>query len=73
MNEEIPPQVEQVEQVLKGSQESQGTRDDQILIVEGGNDIPVTPPGFTDGDIKEALLLLARDLTTHVNRVLSLE
>ena len=73
MNEEIPPQVEQVEQVLKGSQESQGTRDDQILIVEGGNDIPVTPPGITDGDIKEALLLLARDLTTHVNMVLSLE
>ena len=65
VNEEIPPQVEQVEQFLQGAQ---GGTKYQVPIVEEGNDVPVNPPEMTSGEIKEAFLILARDLTTHMNR-----
>ena len=41
---------------------------DHVPIVEEGNDVPVNPPEMTSGEIKEAFLILARDLTTHMNR-----
>ena len=40
VNNEIPPQVEQVEQVIEGAK---GSRDSKVLIVEGGNHILVFP------------------------------
>ena len=55
VNEEIPPQVEHV---------AQG---DEVPIGGQGNDVLVVPPKMTNGEIREALLTLARDLTTHVN------
>ena len=57
MNEEIPPQVPQV---------AQGTQGTQVSIVEGGNDISVVPPKLSNSDIREALLALARAMTTNV-------
>ena len=33
-----------------------------------GNEVPVVPPEMTNGEIIEALLALARAMTTHVNR-----
>ena len=41
VHEDIPPQVEQVPQGDKGSQ---GVQDDEVSIVEGGNDVLVVPP-----------------------------
>ena len=55
---EIPPKVEQV------SQCSQGVQGDQVPIVEGGNDATVVPPEFSNSDIREAMLVLARGMTT---------
>ena len=43
-----------------------------LLWVEVIN-VLVVPPKMTNGDIGVALLILARALTTHVNRVLSIE
>ncbi|TMW95587.1 hypothetical protein EJD97_008631 [Solanum chilense] len=59
VNEEIPPQVEQV---------LQGARNTQVPIVEGGNDVPVVPLEMTNGEIRETLLALALAITTYVNR-----
>ena len=61
VNEEIPPQVEKV---LQGAQD---VEDDQVPIVGGGNEVPVVPPEMTNGEIRGALLILSRALTTHVN------
>ena len=58
MHEEIPPQVEQV---------PLGSKVHQVPIVEGGNDVLVAPPELSNSDIKEALLALARVLTTQAN------
>ena len=33
-----------------------------------GNEVPMVPPKMTNGEIIEALLALARAMTTHVNR-----
>ena len=63
VNEEIPSQVNQVEQVPQGSQGAQG---DQVPIVCGGNYVPMVPLELTNQDINEALLTLARTVTTHV-------
>ena len=58
VDEEVPPQVEQV---------PQGAQGDQIPIVGRGNDVSVVPPEMTNGDTREALITLARTLTTYVN------
>ena len=50
-----------VDQVL------QGTHGNQVPIVGGGNDVAVVPLEMTNGEIREALITLARALTTHVN------
>ena len=47
VNEDIPPQVDQV---------SQG---DQVPIMGGGNDVLVVPSEMTNGEIREALITLA--------------
>ena len=65
VTEEIPPQVEQVEKIPQGAQvPPQG---DQVLIVEGGNDILVVPPELSNRDIREALLDLAQVVTSQVD------
>ena len=51
-----------VDQVL------QGTHGNQIPIVGGGNDVAVVPLEMTNGEIREALLILTRVFTTHVNK-----
>ena len=58
MNEEIPPEVEQVEQPVHG---------DQFPNVEGCNDVTVVPPKLTNREIRKALLAVASALTTHAN------
>ncbi|TMX04592.1 hypothetical protein EJD97_007021 [Solanum chilense] len=57
VQEEIPPQVQKVEQVLQGDQ------DDQVPIVGGGDDVPK----LHNTDIREAFLALTRAITTQVN------
>ena len=57
VNEEIPPQVEQV---------LQGAQGDQVPVVGGGNGVPVVPPDMTNGEVTEALFLLAQVITTLV-------
>ena len=47
VNEDIPPQVDQV---------SQG---DQVPIMGGGNDVLVVPSKMNNGEIREALITLA--------------
>ena len=54
IQEEIPPQVEEVEQ---------GAQGDQVPIVGGSYDLPE----LCNRDIREALLALARAMTTQVN------
>ena len=61
VDEEILPQVEEVEQVRQGAQ------GDQVPIGGQGNEVPVVPPDITNGDIRDALLAISRALTTHVN------
>ena len=34
--------------------------------VPQGNEVPVVPPHMTNGEIREAILALARVITTHV-------
>ena len=49
VNEKIPPQVEQVEQVPQGAQYDQDPfQDDQVPIMIGGNDILVVSPQISD-------------------------
>ena len=50
VNEEIPPQVEQVLQGTQGVQDPIGGE---------GNDISVVPPNMTNGEIRETLIALA--------------
>ena len=40
----------------------------KFLLLGEGNDIPMVTVEMTNGDIREAFLILARALTTHVNR-----
>lgn len=64
-HKEISPRVEQVPQGVQVAQvPPQG---DQVPNVEGGNDFPVVPPELSNSDIREALLALARDITTQAN------
>ena len=56
VNEEIPPRVEQVLQCA------------QVPIGGKRNEVPLVPPYFTNGEIREALLALARTMTTRVSR-----
>ena len=58
MQEDIPSQVEEVEPVPKDAQ------GDQVPNVEGGNDDPLE---LSNRDIREALIALARAMTTQVN------
>ncbi|XP_015084123.1 uncharacterized protein LOC107027476 [Solanum pennellii] len=53
------PQVNQV---------PQGVQDDQVPIVDGNNKVSIIPPEMDNGEIREALLTLARAMTTQVNR-----
>ncbi|TMW89773.1 hypothetical protein EJD97_016640 [Solanum chilense] len=61
MQEGIPPQIKQVEQVPQCAQ------GDQVHIVGGGNDVPVDPPELSNRDIREAFISLARAMTTQAN------
>ncbi|TMX03198.1 hypothetical protein EJD97_017733 [Solanum chilense] len=62
-DEEVPPQVEPVPEVVQVPPQS-------VIFPIGcqGNEVPVVSPEMTNGEIREALLTLARALTTHVNR-----
>ena len=51
VQEEIPPQVEEVEKVPQG---------DQVPIVARGDDVP----DLSNRDIRESFLVLARAMTT---------
>ena len=65
----VPPRVEQFEKVEKVHQGDQvPPQGDQVFFLGGGNEIPVVPPVMANGYIREALLTLARDMTTQVNR-----
>ena len=57
VQEEIPPQVEEIEKVPQAAQ------CDQVPNVGGGYD----PPKLNDRDIREALLAFSRAVTTQVN------
>ena len=61
---EIPPKVEQDKQGPQGSQGYQGVHGDHVPILEGGNNVPVVAPEFSNSDIREAMLVLARGMTT---------
>ena len=63
VDEEIPPQVEQVHQ---------GAQVVKVPIKDQRNEVEVVPPGM-NREIREALVSLYRALTTHMNRVLHLE
>ena len=58
VQEEIPPQVEEVEQVPQG---------DQVPFLGGGNDVPVVAPELSNSDIRDTLLALARSMTSQAN------
>ena len=64
MHGEIPPKVEQDKQGPQGSQGYQGVHGDHVPILEGGNNVPVVAPEFSNSDIREAMLVLARGMTT---------
>ena len=59
VDEEFPPQVQQVKQ---------GAQDIQVPIERQGNEVLVVSLEMTNGEIREDLFTLARALTTHVNR-----
>ena len=59
-------------QVPQGVQVSQGGQDDQVPIVKGGNEFSVFFPFMANGEIREALLTVARSITTQVNRDIDL-
>ena len=61
MIEEIPYQVKKVPEDGKGVQGAQG---DHVPNMEGGNEYPSE---LSNRDIREALLALARVVTTQVN------
>ena len=61
MQEEITPQVEEVEQVCQGFQGY------QVPIVCGGNDVPVVLLELSERDIKESFLILPEPVTIQVN------
>ncbi|TMW99506.1 hypothetical protein EJD97_002428 [Solanum chilense] len=63
--EEVPPQLEQVHQVLQGAQVT--PQGDKVQIVKGGNDFLVVHRELTNREIREAFLALARAMTTQVN------
>ena len=58
VNEDIPPQIEQV---LNGAQ------GDKVPIMGGSNGVLVVPPEFTKRENIEVLLTLAQGLNTNVN------
>ncbi|XP_069150274.1 uncharacterized protein [Solanum lycopersicum] len=60
VQEDIPSQVEEIEPVPKDAQ------GDQVPNVEGGNDDPLE---LSNRDIREALIALARAMTTQVERL----
>lgn len=61
VEQELPPQVEKTKQVSQG---------DQVLLGGQGNDASVVSLEITNGEIREVLLVIARNLTTHVNMCL---
>ena len=67
MNEEIPPQVEQVPQNGQGFQGAQASQvlpqGDLIPNVEGGIEVPK----MSNRDIREALIAIARAVTMQAN------
>ncbi|TMW93762.1 hypothetical protein EJD97_011191, partial [Solanum chilense] len=74
MNKEILPHVKQVEKVPQDGQGVQGAKGsqvppqgDHIPNVDGVNEVPVIHPNLTNQEIREALLALARAVTTQVN------
>ena len=71
VSEEIPSQVEQVPQDGQGVQGAQGaqvyTHSDHLPIVEEDNKVSVDSPELNNRDIWEALLALARAVTTQAN------
>ena len=70
MSEKIIPQVKKVDKVLQSAQRAQGV---QVPIVSEGHKVSVGPLKIINREIKEALLALARAMTTHVIRVLNRE
>ena len=61
VNEEVPPQGGQVPQGVQVP-----SRVDKVTIVDEGNEVSVVYPNMNNREIREALLSLARDMTTHV-------
>lgn len=66
--EGIPPWGEQVPQGGQAPLGVQVPQGEQVSIVGQWNEVPVVSPDMTNGEIKEALLILARAMTTQVNR-----
>ena len=57
VDEEVPPQVQQVEKVLQGARiPPKGV---QVPIGGEGNEVPVVPTEMINGEIREALLTLS--------------
>ncbi|TMX03197.1 hypothetical protein EJD97_017732 [Solanum chilense] len=71
MNEEIHPQVEQVKKVSQDGKGFQGFKvrpqGDHIPNVEGGNEVLMILPKFTNQEIREALMTLDQAVTTQIN------
>ena len=72
MNEEIPPQLEQINQVPQGAEGYQDGIDSQVPTVEVGDEVPVVPTVMASVETREALFTLARAMTTQVNRDITL-
>ncbi|TMW97372.1 hypothetical protein EJD97_005671, partial [Solanum chilense] len=58
VEEDVPPHVEQV---------CQGHQGDKVRIKGQVNEFPMVPLEMTNDEVREALITLARALTTHVN------
>ena len=70
VNEEVPPQAQQVEQVPLGGKEVQGDKDAQVP--PQGDPIPHVVGGIevsemSNSDIREALIAITRDVTMKAN------
>ncbi|TMX02267.1 hypothetical protein EJD97_022190 [Solanum chilense] len=68
VNEGLPPRGGHVPQVDKVPQGSKGALNDQVPIVEGLNEVLIVPQEIANREIREALLTIARAVTTQVNR-----
>ena len=71
LNEHIPPQVEQVDEVTKDGQEDQVDQvlpqGDHVPSEEGGTEVPMVPPELINQEIGEALISIDLAITNRAN------